>query len=588
MLAPSYSANDDAKEQVRARIAIADVVERYVKLKPVGRNLKGLCPFHKEKTPSFIVTPDRGTFHCFGCGKGGDVFSFMQEIEGIDFREALEMLAEEAGVQLTPPDRPRHAEERPRDSVPKRDAYRVHQLAMRYYYGRIRENKAAIEYFRSRGLKPQTVRDFMLGYAPPGWSNLLDFMASRGVEPSLLVTCGLALQKEGGKPYDRFRERIMFTLFDAAGRPIAFAGRGLAPDAQPKYLNSPETPIYHKSRTLYGLHKALPFMKERNEVLVVEGYMDFLSLFEAGITHVVATSGTALTAEHAHMLRRYVSRVILVFDGDAAGVQAALRGIPVLAPENLETRVLLLPDEQDPDSFVRANGTAEFEDLVARARDGFTFLLEHAVTRNGTSSAHAKSTILDGIAPFIDSIRDNVVRADYVKRTAERLDVAEALILERLSSGRKRPAKHGKAPVSTDRPYTSRLEGHFIHLLISHPGLIPEATEYVRPETLTDNFDNQLYSMILGAFERDPSLGSLMSAVEDSETKRVISSLLVVREPSPQPEEELAHVVIELQKKFVRYRLRQITNALRADPHNAELLRELKEFASKLKELTTG
>jgi DNA primase len=584
----SYSAGDDAKEQVRARMGIADLVERYVKLKPAGRNLKGLCPFHKEKTPSFIVTPDRGTFHCFGCGKGGDIFAFLQEIEAVDFREALQMLAEETGVQLASASRPPYETEQPQNGPSKSEAYRIHQIAMRYYYECIRGNEAAVKYFKSRGLRAETVREFMLGYAPAGWNNLTGFMSSKGVDPAALVGCGLALQKEGGRPYDRFRERVMFTLFDAGGRPIAFAGRGLEPDSQPKYLNSPETNIYRKSRTLYGLHKALPFIKERNQVLVVEGYMDFLSLYEAGVRHAVATSGTALTAEHAQMMRRYVSQAVLVFDGDSAGVQAALRGVAVLMPANLDVRVILLPEGQDPDSYIRSAGNTAFEDLVNRAQDGFSFVLENAVSANGVDTAHAKSAVLDAIVPLIDSTRDNVVRADCVKRTAERIGVGEPLVVQRLAPNGRRQSSAPSAPSVPEQPYASRLEGHFIHLLISHPELIPEAAEYIRPETLTDNFDNQLYSMILGVYEHDSTLEGLLNATEDSEMKRVISSLLAVQEPSPQPDEELAHVIIELQKKFVRYRLRQITRALRTDPHNAELLQQQKEFSLKLKELTTG
>ena len=243
--------DDSAKEEIRARIDIAELVGRYVKLKASGRNLKGLCPFHKEKTPSFIVTPDRGTFHCFGCDKGGDVYTFLQEMEGIEFREALTLLAEEAGVALPTYQRDTSADpsEQKSNFPSKTEMFRIHTLAMNYYYGQVKGCARAVEYFKERGLKAETVKEFMLGYAPSGWSNLIDNLAKQGIDGETLVACGLALQKSEGNPYDRFRDRIIFTLFDPAGRAIGFAGRGMEKDAQPKYLNSPETPVYRKSRT---------------------------------------------------------------------------------------------------------------------------------------------------------------------------------------------------------------------------------------------------------------------------------------------------------------------------------------------------
>ncbi|MBD3241716.1 MAG: DNA primase [Chitinivibrionales bacterium] len=588
MNASHTSSADRDKEEVRARTDIAEVVGRYVKLKPAGRNLKGLCPFHKEKTPSFIVTPDRGTFHCFGCGKGGDVFTFLEEAEGLGFKEALHMLAEEAGVRLTNrPERP--AAQQQTDFPPKTEMLRIHALAMDFYYRNIRGEQRAVEYFKSRGLQAETVRDFKLGYAPPGWSNLIDFLKGKGIAESAVEACGLALRKDQGRPYDRFRDRIIFTLFDPAGRAIGFAGRGMEKDAQPKYLNSPETPIYRKSRTLYGLHKALPFIKEQDTVIVVEGYMDFLSLYEAGVRNVVATSGTALTADHAHMLRRFAPRVMLVFDGDAAGVQAAERGVAVLAPVGLDVRVMILPNDDDPDSYVRREGAEAFTALLGRAQDGLQFVLERAVEAHGTESAAQKSAVLGQLQPLLSDISDSIIRDDFARHIADRLHVAERLVLERIRPARReRESAEAAAPAPQSRSYASSLEGHFIHLIVSHPELVPEAAEYVPPDTLTDRFSNELYCSVLGAFQRDPSLGSLLDSVEGPEATQTVAALIALPEPSEQPHEELAHTIIELQKKYVRYRLKQIRLALQKAPRDRALLKEHKEFALKLRDLTMG
>ncbi len=586
---PLHSPDDEPKEQVRSRINIVSLVERYVKLKPAGRNMKGICPFHKEKTPSFIVTPDRGTFHCFGCGKGGDVFTFLQEIEGIDFREALVQLAEEAGVTLRS-SAPQQREQRPGPKVPRSEMIRAHQLAVEFYYGQVKGNERAVAYFKERGLKPETVREFRLGFAPPEWSCLVEHLAGHGFDGPTLVACGLAIEKTpGSKPYDRFRNRIMFPLFDPSGRPVALAGRGLDADSQPKYLNSPETPIYRKSRYLYGLHRALPHIKEQNRVIVVEGYMDYLALVEAGIGAVAATSGTAFTADHAQMIRRYTSRAYLVFDGDAAGVSAAARAIPVLAPVSLDVRVLILRDNHDPDSFVRSEGPEAFLALLDTADEGFTFLLERAVQTHGVDSPHAKSAVVRELVSYLNEVADAIVRADHVKRLAERLGVGEHLVRQEL---RPEPSQRSVSAQSASHPkgprYGSTVEGHFMMLLISHPELIAEAREYVKPETITDPFSNVLYSTILRAYERDPGLGSLLDETAEEREKQAVAELSASVVPVASPGEELAHTVVELQKKFIRHRLREITRRLRDNPRDRALLQEQHDMSRKLHDLTMG
>ena len=370
--------DDTSKEEVRNRADIAAIIGRYVKLKQSGQTLKGLCPFHKEKTPSFHVNPVRGFFHCFGCGKGGDVFSFLQEIEGASFPDVLKMLAEETGVTL-PPARPDSSLETDPSgqssgaSLSKTAMLEIHAMAADYFYSMIRRHPQAIAYFKSRGLAAETVRDFRLGYAPGGWSSLLDSAAGKGIAAEALVTCGLALKSAEGSTYDRFRDRIIFSLTDLSGRVIGFAGRGLEADATPKYLNSPETPLYRKKEFLYGLNSTRQYIKEENSSLVVEGYMDFLTLYQAGIRNVVATSGTAMTPEHAHVLTRFTSRVILVFDGDEAGQNAAERGVFTLAPFDLDVSILTLPPEEDPDSFVKAHGPDPFRAMMTEGarRDRF-------------------------------------------------------------------------------------------------------------------------------------------------------------------------------------------------------------------------
>jgi len=591
----SFQQNDFAKEEIKQRISIFDLVSRYVKLKRAGQNFKGLCPFHKEKTPSFIVSPSRNTFHCFGCGKGGDIYTFLQEVEGLDFKDALTMLAEETGVELrySPPSRDQqHSSAQPKAS--KTRLLEIHQVAMHFYYNNIRGNTQVIEYFKGRGLKPETIRDFRLGYAPQGWSNLIDHCSQQHIGFSELVTCGLAIQKEGtNRGYDRFRDRIMFTLFDLSGKPIAFAGRGMASDAQPKYLNSPETPIYYKSRTLYGIHRSRQFIQDLDQVLVVEGYMDFLSLFQAGIGNAVATSGTALTADHGNLLKRFTANVVLVFDGDRAGIQAAERALFTLSNLDLDIKVLVLPDSEDPDSFVRKNGAERFRQLISRAQRGIDFLFQHLAKTTDITSARGKSHLVDRISPFILSAPNEIVQSEYVKIIAEGLSLSESLIYNRLD-GVKRgnkspyPAPQEEAPIpQTIMPpgYINTREGNFMRLILHSPELIPEAKLYITPETFTEMFSNNLYSNILTAYDENPSLTDILDKIPNAEFKSVISALQLSEGPTDHAEEDLMHTVIELQKKFLRFTLQNLTQQLKKSPNDRTLLQKHKELSLQLNEL---
>jgi DNA primase len=567
--------DDTAKEEIRLRINIADLVGRYVKLKPVGQNFKGLCPFHKEKTPSFIVTPSKGIFHCFGCNKGGDIFAFLQEMEGLEFKDAIKQLADEAGVKLTRTSEPTDAPAAPAGPS-KTEMLAIHEKAAKFFYRHIKDSPVAVEYFKSRGLKPETVRDFILGYAPPGWSNLVEYMKTQGIQPDTLVACGLALQKSDSRaPYDRFRERIVFTLFDAAGKPIGFAARTLKADEQPKYLNSPETLIYKKSQTLYGLHKARPAIKQENSVLIVEGYMDYLALFQAGVQNVVATSGTAMTTDHGLIIRRFTSNVFLVFDGDGAGIKAAERGVMVLAPHNFDVRVLILPDEEDPDEFIKKHGAEKFRALLKQAQSGFSFLLERFVLLHGLETPQAKSAIVEEILPYLQTLTDDIVKLEYIKQCAERLGIPETLLHGKLKIQPRFKPRDSKQPAAPAVPlslYSGTLEENFLRILLIRPELAAEARLYIRPDTLTDSINSKLYSTILGAYEQDPGLHSFIERLGDPQLQQKASALAARQGPSENLGEDLTDLVVHLQRAYLKRKQHEITMQLKKEPQNREKL----------------
>jgi DNA primase len=589
--------DEGPKEEVRQRINIADLVGRYVKLKPSGQNFKGLCPFHKEKTPSFIVTPARGTFHCFGCNKGGDIFTFLQEIESLEFKDALSQLAEEAGVTLAhsaaadaPNDRSSETEE---STISKPAMLAIHEKAARFFYSQIKDSAVAVDYFKGRGLKAETVREFLLGYAPPGWNNLIDHLKKDGIAPDALVSCGLALRKTPeSAPYDRFRDRVIFTLFDTAGKPIGFAARTLKGDEQPKYLNSPETLIYKKSQTLYGLHKARQAIKTENCVLVVEGYMDYLTLFQAGICNVVATSGTAMTQDHGHVIRRFTSRVFLVFDGDGAGITAARRGVQVLAPFNFDVRVLILPDEYDPDEFIKEKGSELFGNLLKNAQPGFSFLLDKCIQERGIGTPQEKSAVVDDVLPYLREVSDSIVRLDYVRQCAEKLALPETMLNSKLSIRPRFRTMETGTPV--EKPvrigpmslYSGTLEENFLRILLAKPDLVPEARQFIRPDTLTDSINSKLYSKIIEGYEANSTLTAFQERLDDSALKEKAAELIARQGPAENLSEDLADLMVHLQRAFLKRKQREVTLELKRDPANREaLLAMQKEIVRQLIEL---
>ncbi|MDK1020824.1 MAG: DNA primase, partial [Candidatus Hydrogenedentes bacterium] len=355
------ASNRDLVSEVKAAIDIVEVVSGYLDLKPAGSGrFKALCPFHNEKTPSFHVNRDRQTFHCFGCDKGGDVFTFLEDIEGIDFREVLQNLAERAGIRLDAYAGPNKEAARERTELLK-----LQSFAARLYRATLVDEvagRAGREYVRARGLSDETAERFGLGYVAEGWQRLTDAARTEGYRDVALEGSGLAKRGQRGL-YDHFRNRLMFPIRDVSSKVVAFGGRALGDD-KAKYINSPESPVYRKSRVLYGLYEAREALRREKEAIVVEGYFDLLRCVDSGIENVVATCGTALTAEQAGLLKRYVSSVLVVFDGDEAGKRAALRSVGILVAAGLSVRALAPPEGLDPDDYLGKYGTEAFRQLA--------------------------------------------------------------------------------------------------------------------------------------------------------------------------------------------------------------------------------
>lgn len=467
---------DPVKDKILQTCDIVEFIRDYVKLDHRGRNFIGLCPFHNEKTPSFNVNPEGQYFKCFGCGKSGDIFDFVMSMENLTFPEARNFLALKHGIPVEPPKNRKRDE---RDI----DRYAIMEQAAQLFRHWLGKNAAPREYLHNRGLSGKEIETFGLGYAPPGWENLHKAMNERGVPADIQCELGLVIegQKRPGH-YDRFRNRIIFPIRNTLGRVIAFGGRALDPSDPAKYLNSNDTPIFNKSKVLYLLDRAKNSIRDQGAILV-EGYMDAIALHAHGITRAVAGLGTALTAEHIRVLRRYTNRFTLLYDSDAAGTAAALRGVELFAEAGLSVRVLRLPGGKDPDEFLQHHKAEELAELIENAPEGFRFALSQAMAGKNAADPETRIEIVQSLRPLLDKVSDAMRVREYLRITAGELGMGlDQMERAHLNGARGKPAPAVKTPAADTsaggnpptpaagqkKPFHLRVKWDLIRLLACH------------------------------------------------------------------------------------------------------------------------
>ncbi len=418
---------DEKIEDVRNATDVVDLISAYVKLKKRGKNYIGLCPFHTEKTPSFTVSAEKQMYHCFGCGKGGNVFTFVMEMEKVSFVEAVRSLADRAGIVL-PTDTQTPTEE---ESEAER-LYAATRMAGLLFHEQLRsaEGQAALDYFHGRGFTDDTIRIFGLGYSLNSWDAFVNRARAENIAPDLLVKAGLARTREDGSLYDYFRGRAMFPIVSPTSRVLGFGARKMREDdpIAGKYINSPESPIYNKSRVLYGLSHSRDAIRHEDAVIMVEGYADLITLFQAGVQHVVASSGTALTQDQLVLLGRYTKNLILVYDADSAGSSAMVRGIDLALEQGLDVQVVELPQDEDPDSFVRVHGGKEFLSLVASSTSFIEFKARQFVKAGYFTSPERTTRAIRSIVESIAKIGDELKRNLFIKDVAQKFNVYESVL----------------------------------------------------------------------------------------------------------------------------------------------------------------
>ncbi len=427
---------DDKIDEIIASADINNFVSRYVALKKTGKNLKGLCPFHTEKTPSFIVSPEKQIYHCFGCGKGGNVVGFIMDIENITFIEALRKIAFELGIKLP---------ETQYDSGSKQESqydqlYKANKIAKDFFKDHLQkaESKHASIYLRERKLKTATLEQFELGYAPKKWDGFLTSQKFNSAALKIFVELGLIQKKDNAEGhFDKFRNRLIFPFHNTSGRIIGFGGRRLDENDQPKYLNSPESIIYKKGELLYGLYQASKSIREKNSVIIVEGYFDLLRLADSGITNVVASSGTAITSSQGKLIKRYTNNVIIAYDSDDAGIKAAVRNSQVLEALDLNVSLISIPSPHDPDTFILSEGVEEFFKLLKNKVSPVEFRLLQMASNKADLSIEDKNSVLDEIFSDLLDIPNDVKIGLYIHQIAAKLDISESLLISRFNQLKK-------------------------------------------------------------------------------------------------------------------------------------------------------
>lgn len=525
--------SDDVIEEVRTKNDIVDVVSQYVKLTRKGSSYFGLCPFHNEKTPSFSVTPAKQMYYCFGCGAGGNVFNFVMEYENYTFGEALSYLAQRAGVELPKIEYSREAKEK---AERKALLLEINKKAAQYFYYQLRREggKSAYQYLTGRGLSEETIKKFGLGYSDKYSDDLYKYMKAKGYSDELLRESGLFNADERRGMYDKFWNRVIFPIMDVNNRVIGFGGRVMG-DGKPKYLNSPETKIFDKSRNLYGLNVARTTRK--NHLILCEGYMDVISMHQAGFTNAVASLGTALTSGHASLLKRYTQEVLLLYDSDEAGIRASLRAIPILREAGVNAKVVSLKPYKDPDEFIKNMGPEALEERLLNASDSFLFRVHTGETEADMETPQGQNRFFEECARMLLELSDELERNLYIEAIVKeyrRYGISSEDLRKRVNTLAMKGTRAEQLvqPKSTGHETKKResagdkAQKLMLTWLVTYPGIFEEAEKYISPSDFVVPLYRQVAEMLFAQRkEGDVNPARLLNAFTDSEEQREVASL---------------------------------------------------------------
>lgn len=580
--------SEDLIEEVRQKNDIVDVISGYVKLQKKGSSYFGLCPFHNEKSPSFSVSRGKQMYYCFGCGAGGNVFTFIMEYENYSFVEAFKMLAERAGVDIPEVEYSKEAKER---ADLKATLLEINKLAAKYFYAQLKteQGKLAHTYLTGRGLSEETITAFGLGYSNKYSDDLYRYLKTKGYKDELLVKAGLISVDERHGAHDKFWNRVMFPIMDVNNRVIGFGGRVMG-DAKPKYLNSPETEVFDKSRNLYGLNRARTSRKPY--FLICEGYMDVISLHQAGFTNAVASLGTALTTGHASLIKRYVNEVYLTYDSDEAGTRAALRAMPILKEAGITAKIIRMEPYKDPDEFIKNLGTEAFEERINKARNGFLFSLEILEKEYDMNSPEGKTAFHKEAAKRLTMFEEEIERNNYIEAVAEKYRIGYEELKKLVSKmaiqmGQATPAERPKQTANREKQKEDgNLKSQKILLtwLIENEALFAQIKKYIVPEDFTKELYRTVAEILYEQYEAgEVNPAKVMNHFTDEEEHREVAELFhtKIRELTTKEEQEKA-----LKETIIRVKYNSIEFATKMlNPTDIVGLQRLMEAKKSLQDL---
>ena len=547
---------DEKITEIRASCSLVAVISGYVNLTKAGINYKGLCPFHEEKTPSFVVSEAKKIFHCFGCGASGDVFTFLMKYEHLSFQNAVRQLAQRQGISL--PEKTLTPEQR-KQIDEREELFHINKIAAQFYHETLLHNQRgskAREYLRQRGIDTACITEYCLGFAPEGWGSLLQQLKTSNLSLAHAQNIGLIIPKGEGRYYDRFRERIIFPIFNVAGRIIGFGGRVL--DAgEPKYLNSPESQLFNKRNQLYGLSVAAKQIAQRDEAIIVEGYFDLLSLHQAGFKHAVAPLGTALTVQHIQLLKRYTTQIITVFDADSSGEKAMMRSLPPFLENGISPRMVLLPAGHDPDSFVRRHGAQAFADLVKNAMPLLDFVISRTMKKFPIDTTPGKIRACEEIIPLLQTITHELERDLYTQKVAQLLGIKEAYLSSRVEK-KARPlmqpyVEQAKAPeqVLVGGEKAERL---IVELMLHHPEIITLVEENSVLDEFTAPELREVGLLLCSTYHQSGTISTadVLQSVGDEQLRQFITEISLKESGDASPVKMLEDCILRIRLEKVR------------------------------------
>lgn len=579
---------EELVEEVRMKNDIVDVISGYVRLQKKGSSYFGLCPFHNEKSPSFSVSRSKQMYYCFGCGAGGNVFTFLMEYENFSFVEALKFLADRAGVELPEMEYSKEAKEK---ADLRATLLEINKVAAQYFYVQLKseQGKTGYTYLKNRELTDETIKAFGLGYSNKYSNDLFKYLRSKGYSEDLIRQAGLINTDEKNGVYDKFWNRVMFPIMDVNNRVIGFGGRVMG-DGKPKYLNSPETAIFDKSRNLYGLNRARTSRKPY--FLICEGYMDVISLHQAGFTNAVASLGTALTTGHASLIRRYVQEVYLTYDSDEAGTKAALRAVPILKEAGISARVIRMDPYKDPDEFIKNLGAEEFEKRIGSARNGFLFSLEILARDYDMESPEGKTAFFKEAAKRLIGFEDELERNNYIEAVAKAYKVSPESLMKlvtktAVTAGMAKPASRPKTASGEQKPKESGIlvsQKLLLTWMIEDVKLFGTIKKYISPDDFTEKLYRTVAELLYEQYEGgELNPAKILNHFTAEEEHREAASLFhtKIRELSTKEEQEqaLKETILRVKTNSIDYR------TMHLEPTDMAGLQRLMEEKRKLDDI---